>query len=320
MLQLAGQTISVRLVVSTGEDPSQLFESLRHDVLHAFALEHYIILDNFPVETLKAYHASFRSITTRRVTVGSRQDFHAWLRNRLGPLGVLPLTSPVRRLTEHLLCASAAPEPREKRRHTCSYEGSAIKESFDLGALGVQAVETLFAYTRGDRGVVNVEANQDWQSRDVDLLVRESGLGGGLIQVEIKNEAKTTGNIVLEKYSCFERKSTGWLDYSTAEVLASCLWPTGDLLLMDFAKVREWVRTTPRNLRLVLGTVPQQNYHSQVYLAPVSALLEDLPDVVHLRIGEWLPTLYRGAFAMRSLVPAHLKQKTLRPQRLEWPA
>lgn len=319
MLSLAGQQISVRLVVATGEDPSHLLESLRHDVLHAFALEHYIILDGFPIETLRAYQASFRKITTRRVTVGSHQDFHGWLRARLGPLGVLPPMSPVRRLTEHLLCASAAPEPREKRPRACSYEGSAIKESFDLGALGVQAVETLFAYTRGGGGVVNVEANPKWRAQDVDLLVRESGLGGGLIQVEVKNEDKTTGNIVLEKYSCYERRTTGWFDYSTAEVLASCLWPTGDLLLMDFAKVRDWVRSTPQHLRLVLGTVPQQNYHSQVYLAPMTALLDDLPDVVHLRIADWLPTLYQGAFAAHSLVPERLKEKTLLPQRLDWP-
>ncbi|KVP96844.1 hypothetical protein WJ97_13270 [Burkholderia ubonensis] len=320
MLRLAGQSISVRLVMCTGEDSGPLLERLRHDVLHAFFLEQFIVMVDFPPETIRAYQATFLGVTTRRVTVGSRLDYLAWLPARLGPLRALPLTSPVRRLTEHLLCVSSAPEPREKRRLACSYEGSAIRPQFEKGQLGVQAVETLFGYTRGATGVVNVEADPKWQSKDVDLLVRESGLGGRLIQVEIKNEDKTTGNIVLEKYSCFERKTTGWLDYSSAEVLCSCLWPTGDLLLMDLAKVREWVRTTKRNLRLVLGTVPQQNYHSQVHLAPVSTLLEDLPEVVHLRIGDWLPTLYQGVFAEKSLVPSRLKQKTLVPQRLDWPA
>lgn len=320
LLHLAGQAIAVRLVVNTCLDAGPLLERLRHDVLHAFFLEQFIVMVDFPQEAIATYQASFIGVRTRRVTVGCPKAYLAWLQARLGPLGVLPLASPLRRLTEHLLCASSAPEPREKRALTCSYEGSDIQLQFDLGQLGVQAVETLFGHTRGRAHVVNVESDKRWQSKDVDLLVGESGLGGGVIQVEVKNEAKDTGNIVLEKYSCYERKTTGWLYYSTAEVLVSCLWPTGDVLLMDMAKVREWVKQKGDRLRLVLGTVPQQGYHSQCYLAPMNTLLAEVPDAVHLRLGDWLPTLYRGQFAAKSLVLPRAKHKTLQPQRLDWPA
>lgn len=315
MLQLAGQSLAVRLVVNVGGDMTPLLERLRLDIQYAFFLEQYVVMVGFSPEAIAAYRDSFKFMWTRKVHVGSPQAYIAWLPARLGPLSALPLTSPVRRLTEHMLAVSSAPEPRQKRATAGSYEGCAIKPSFDLGQLGVQAIETLFAHTRGDSGVVNVEEDLAWRKQDVDLLVRESGLGGGVVRVEVKNEDKTTGNIVLEKYSCFERKTTGWFDYSTAEVLVSCLWPTGDVILMDFDAAREWVATTPRALRLVLGTVPQQNYHSQVLLASIKHVLADMPGALHLRLSDWLPTLYRGQFATRSLVPTWLKNKTLQPQR-----
>ena len=316
ILHLASQRIPVRLVVNTGVDAAPLLERLRFDIQHDFFFEQYVVMAGFGMEAIAAFKKCCQALRTRRVHVGSPQAYLSWLQARLGPLGALPVTSPVRALTEHMLCVTASPEPLQKRDPAGSYEGSAIKPSFDLGQLGVQAVETLFAHTRGDHNVVNVEGDPAWRTQDVDLLIRESGLGNRLLRVEVKNEDKTTGNIVLEKYSCYERKTTGWFEYSTADVLVSCLWPTGDALIMDFAAMREWVRTTPRSLRLVLGTVPEQNYHSQVLLASIKHVLADVPGAIHVRLGDWLPRLYRGAFAERCLVPGWLKHKTLQPQRL----
>lgn len=316
MLYLANQRIPVRLVVNSGGDVSPLLERLRFDIQNDFFFEQYVVMAGFGMEAIATFKKACQALRTRRVHVGSPQAYLSWLPARLGPLGALPVTSPVRALTEHMLCTSTAPEPLVKRAPAGSYEGSAIKPSFDLGQLGVQAVETLLSHTRGEHNVTNVEGDPAWRTQDVDLLVRESGLGNGLVRVEVKNEDKTTGNIVLEKYSCYERKTTGWFDYSTADVLVSCLWPTGDVLLMDFGAMREWVRTTPRELRLVLGTVPEQRYHSQVLLASIKHVLADVPGAVHLRLGDWLPRLYRGVFAERCMVPGWLKHKTLLPQRL----
>lgn len=315
-LQLAGQFVIVHQVVNSGEDVVPLLDRLQDEITASFFIEHYIVMNGFSVDVVTAAQRQFSEVVSRRVSVGGLQDYLSWLPARLGPLGSLSLESPLRRLAEHMLCVSSYPEPTAKRRAEGSYAGSAIKPSFDLGQLGVQAVETLLAHTRGDAAVVNVESVPAWQSKDVDLLVLESGLGGRQIQVEIKNEDKTTGNIVLEKYSCFERRTPGWLEYSSAEVLVSCLWPTGDVILMDFAQVRQWVSQNKETLRLVKGTVPEQWYHSQVYLAPIKGLLKEVPGVVHLRVQDWLPTLYTETFKKPTLVPRSLEHKTLRPHRL----
>lgn len=315
MLTLAGQSIPVRLVVNLGDDAAPLLAQLHYDVLQTLFLEQFIVMVAFPPAAVQAYQATFHGVTTRRVTVGTTRDYRAWLQARLGPVGRLSLSSPVRRLTEHLLCLSSAPEPREKCPIVVSDAGSPIKESFDLGAAGVQAVATLLTHTRGAAGVINVESSKAWRAKDVDLLVRESAGAGGLIQVEVKNEEMYTGNIALETYSNFERKTPGWFRYSTADVLATSLWLSGDLILTDLAMVRKWFRTTPRKLEKKYGTVPKQRYHSELYPAPIIALLLDLPCAVHLRLEEWLPTLYAGQFAKKSLVPPWLPHKTLRPQR-----
>lgn len=316
VLYLAGQAIPVRQVRWQGAATEGVLEVVYQTIAQGFFMEQYVLLEGFPPAELAAFALRCAECMTRKIWVGEFAHYQRWLTERLGPLAGIPVSSPLRRLTEHLLCASSAAGPWRKSEFACSYVGSAIQPSFDLGKLGVQAVETLFAHTRGEHGVRNVEADKAWQGRDVDLLVSESGPSTNWLQVEVKNENKATGNLVLEQYSCFERKTPGWLTYSTAEVLVSCLWPTGDMFLMDFAKVREWVKTTPRKLRLVTGTVPQQNYHSLCYLAPISYLLDDLPEVVCLRIADWMPALYGDAFTRPSLIAPQHTARVVRPAKL----
>lgn len=317
MLLLAGQSIAVRLVVNTGEDASPLLEQLRHDVLHAFFLEQYIVMADFTPEAIQAYQATFAGVTTRRVTVGSPQDYRAWLPARLGPLGPLPVDSPLRRLTEHMLCVTSAPEPKVKCDREGKHKGSKIEESFVLGALGVQAVETLFRFTRGKGNVENVVSNAAYQRKDIDLRV--SGLGGAMVDTEVKNE-QYKKNLSFEHKSNAEADTEGWFHYSAAAILCTCFWPTGELFLMELEKVREWVFADVNAFSLVPGRAKGQTYTSRCWLAPANRLLSEVQASVRISLNDWLPTLYAGQFKATTEVSAHLqKQKTLLPQRLDWP-
>lgn len=317
ILYLANQQISVRLVVATGADVAPLLEQLRHDVLHAFNLEHYIILAGFSAPAIEAYRTCFHGVTTRRVTVGSPTDYQAWLRARLGPLGALSASSPLRQLCEHMLCVSSAPEPLAKCARGNPHANSKIVESFTLGALGVQAVETLFRFTRGQGRVENVVDARAYQLKDIDLRI--SGTDGGMVDTEVKAE-RYKNNLSFEHKSSYEHDTQGWFHYSKAAVLCTCFWPTGELFLMDLEKVREWVFADRGSFHLKFGRATGQNYRSQCWLAPANRLLAEVPASVRISLNDWLPTLYAGQFTSASEVTAHLQQqKTLRPQRLDWP-
>ncbi len=317
-LYLAGQRLFVRMVHNTGGDLGPLLERLHAEVLHELILEQYIVMVDFAAEDVARYRRAFSGVTTRRVHVGSLQSFLAWLPARLGPLAALPLTSPVRALTEHMLCVSACPEQLTKVPLVLPKRKTSIDKSFDFGALGVQAVGTLFSFSRGEHFVRNVEDDPAWQKEDVDLLINESGLGGRRLKVEVKNEKHTAGNLSLEIYGNYERRTPGWFCFSTADVLATCLWATGDLILMDFDAVLGWAVNPPRGpLKVVPGRAPGQDYTSRLFLAKADHLLADLPGVVHLRIADWLPALYGKLFPTTSQVLATLGRKTLRPQRLQ---
>jgi hypothetical protein len=324
-LRLGRQLIPVRLVVNTGNDASILLERLRHEILCEFAPEHFVVMAGFAPGAVAAYQDRFKTHSISRVTVGTPNDYLTWLKTRLGPLSRVALDSPLRSLAEHLRCVLAAPEPTEKRALVGDYRGSKIEPQFLLGALGVQAIETLLAFTRGSDAVENVEADLAFREVDVDLLVKGSWLGkSGLkcrrLRCEVKNENFRTRNIALEIVSSIEGKTKGWFEYSEADVLISVLWPTGDVFLMDLPRLRKWVAANARRLGFPeqTCTVPQQSYHSLCWIVPVNVLLnEDF--IVHLRLGHWLPSLYAGQFEAVSQVFPKLAHKTMLPQRIDWP-
>jgi hypothetical protein len=340
LLQLADTTIPVRLVVNTGANMSPLLDQLRFDILHSCLLEQFVLMVGFDIEVVRAYRATFADIRTVRVTVGAILDYRLWVRTRLGPLAKLPLTSPLRTLTEPLLCVSAKPEPHEMRRAVGSYKTSAIRRSFELGRDGVRAISTFFSFVCSSEDVVNVEEDREYQRKDIDLKIRVAGPGARVIETEIKAEDKDTGNVALETYSYFgekldERwrngkrkwkevpdsdKTKGWFDEesgSQALCIVSCLWKTGDVIVMDLQKLREWVRANPDKAPLFPCTVEEQNYVSQCHIVNINNILAELPDAVHFRLAEWLPNLYGKMFNEKSLVttPAALR-KTLHPRRV----
>ncbi|WP_434715715.1 hypothetical protein [Paraburkholderia sp. A3RO-2L] len=317
MLQVANQAIPVRLVENTGGAVSAELDAVYLDILDTLFVEQYVIMEGFPADEVNAFQRRFAQVRTRLVEIGTYADYMRWLPARMGPIGPLPMNTPLRQLVETLLCTSSSPEPRSKVPMRGDYSKSAIAPSFLLGQEGVQCIETLFRHIRGAAGVQNVELLAEWQQKDVDLLIREAGFGREWLPVEVKNEDKKTGNIVFEKNSNLELNTKGWFVYSAAKVLISILWKTGDVVIVEMDKAREWVNSGRRSLRLVRGTVPQQRYHSLVWLAPVNTLLEDIPESVHIRLADWLGQLYAGQFEKTSLVePGVQQKKTLKPRKL----
>ncbi|MBU9200256.1 hypothetical protein KTD31_02400 [Burkholderia multivorans] len=317
MLQVSNQSIPVRLIEKADVDATTQLDAVYMDVLDTLFVEQYVIMEKFSAEEMSAFARRFAEVRTRLVEVGTYADYLAWLPARMGPIGRLPMTSPLRQLVETLLCTSSAPEPRSKSPMRGDYSKSAIEPSFVLGQKGVQAIETLFRYIRGVSGVENLELLRKWQKKDVDLRIREAGLGSSYILVEVKNEDKDTGNMVLELKSNIELDTPGWFVYSEAQVLVSIMWKTGDVVLVEMEKAREWVRSRKTPLRPARGKVQQQNYHSLVLLAPLNALLQEIPESIHLRLSDWLGQLYAGEFDDNSLIePGVQQKKALKPRKL----
>lgn len=323
-LLLGRQVIPVHVVSARMHNADRRLELLRREVLQSCSLEHYIVMSDFDARDVKAYQAKFEKVRSRRVAVGTQAAYRAWLPARLGPLAHLGIDSPVRRLTEGLLCLSEAGEPGEKDPLTCEYKPSSIKKDFDYGQMGVQCASTLFTHARGAGTVTNLEGDTAAQKAGTDLAIASSLPGDGDVAVEVKTESYASGRITLELHSCYKEKegkpplarTPGWLDTCTAAALMSNIWPTGDAVIIDFSQLLQWLSANPRGLRPEAGGLrANQNYISWILLAKMKDILTDIPGAVHLRLGDWLPNLYPGAFTKPSLVSTRLG-RTLEPQRL----
>lgn len=314
-LGLGSQAIPVRLVVNE-PSVSDYLERLARMLLTDFYLEQFVIMEGFTPDLVAAFNARVAH-RQRRIHVGTYAQYIRWVAARLGSLGQLPGSSPVRKLLETFITYSPTAGPATPVPMSVVYADSDISNSLKFGALGVQAVETLLCYGHGYAAVQNVEANKYWQSRDVDLLV--SGQVGAQrfssLKVEVKNENFTTKNFSLEKFSSFDHKTPGWLRYSEADVLISGAWPTGDFVVMDFKKVRDWILSGNYEDWLKLGHSDKQKYKSQFYCTPLRELITRFDDVFCVKIDTWLPEAYGGRFAVKSLVEKQFLRRQLQPIR-----
>jgi hypothetical protein len=322
-LHLGNRTIAVRLVPRGATNLADVLAHLQLDALSGAYPEQFIVMADFPANEIEAYQARFASALPGSITVGSVEAYVAWLQARLGPVAALTVGSPLRRLAEGLIEVNARPEPTVKRPAARIPERSDISRSFRIGRDGVQCFETLFAHALGTHNVLNLEEDRPAQEQGFDLLLH-AGQGAG-IKVEVKTEDYASGNISLETYSCYrakipycqiERQTPGWLLTSSADILATILWPTGDMLLADFRKVREWAIGRRPGVPLREGTVAEQRYYSRLYLANLSMLLREVPDALLIRLGDWMPALYQAKFAKPTTVSGRACEKTLQPQRL----
>ncbi len=291
-------------------------ERLARMLLTDFHLEQFVIMDGFSPDQVAAFNARVAH-RQRRIHVGTYAQYLRWVASRLGPLGQLPGRSPVRKLLETFITYSPIAGPAKPVPLVGNYGASGIKDSFRIGAEGVQAITTLLRYGHGPVAVQNVEEDKAWQRLDVDLLV--SGQTGAqhfsALKVEVKNEDYRSGNISLETFSRFDHQTPGWLHYSAADVLISGAWPTGDFIVMDFPKIRDWILGGQYEHWLRHGTAKGQTYKSQFYCTPIRALLSQFDDVFCLKIDTWLPDAYGGRFDRDSLVPAKFRARQLQPIR-----
>jgi hypothetical protein len=317
LLRIGSQRLPVRQVAN-GPDAAAHIEQVAASLLPAVFPEQYLVLQGFSSEDVARIRARFRR-PGFRFLVGTFDEYQVWLNTRLGPLGCLGHDSPVRQLTERLLCFSRKPSPTQRVPAQGNFTHSGIRREFELGSLGVQALSTILMPSMGADALCNVEGVVKWQKKDVDLLVQGcvGGQPGPVINTEVKAEAYDTGNYSLEDYGNFEARIKGWLHYSDASVLVSIAWPTGDLVLTNFKKIQSWVLSGKHNLRKTYGSTKNQPYRSLIWLAPVTTLLQTFEDTVYLRIDEFSPLAYRDQFKTRSIVPACYASRKLVPQRPE---
>lgn len=314
-LGLGSQAIPVRLVLNA-PGVSEYLEQLARMAMTDLHLEQFIILEGFSPDLVIAFG---RSLThaQRRIHVGTYAQYRQWVATRLGPMGRLSGSSPVRRLLETFLTYSPLAGPSAPVPLVGNFDKSRIADSFRVGAEGVQAMTTLLRLGHGPAAVRNVEEDKAWQSLDVDLLV--AGLAGAQhfkqVKVEVKNEDYRSGNISLETFSSFDHQTPGWLHYSAADVLISGAWPTGDFIVMDFQKVRDWILGGSHQVPLKHGTAKGQTYRSQFYCTPIRTLLAQFDDVFCLKLDAWLPKAYDGRFDSNTLVPQQYRDRQLPPIR-----
>lgn len=305
-------------------------------------LEHYIVYEGYSNAERGEYQAKLNKLKPLRATFGTLAQYKDWVkgiaRNRLGPLANLSPDSLVRKLGERLIGQYYAAEPNEKQPLTESKVTFESKESYELGDKGVQLVMTLLRHALKDchGGVDDFQFSPSAQKDGFDISIRLEN--GKSIKADIKTEKPATGNLSLEKYSSIGTKvkgpdnryikvsprkyklvlhatpKDGWLRTSKMELLITLIWGSGDLFIIDFEKVKQWVLKNEDSVPLVDATVDTQNYVSQVYLANLERVLAEIPEAIHLDLRRWLPKLYGNAFEFKSQIPLKHK-KTLEPQR-----
>lgn len=327
-LLLGRQVIPVHHIGAYEDNLASKLELLRRNILLNFVFEQYVVMDGFDTPARDAFQAKFYAVRGRSIIIGSLAEYQQWLTKRLGPLAHLGLESSVRQLMEDFLCLMPNLEPAEKAALTVQYKNSQIKPDFEYGQLGVQGSGTLFSHVKRQGAVMNLEGDLSSQKLGTDLSIASSFEGNKNILVEVKTERYVSGRISIELNSCYKAKpntryispTLGWLYTSTADTLMSQIWPTGDVLIIDFAQLRQWVKDNPRKLKPQQGGLySPQPYVSLVLLADMTSILEDIPGAVHINFKDWLPTLYPGEFQGRSLVSGSLN-RTLMPNKLSYGA
>lgn len=317
-LTLGHQTIPVRLLVyatdASTEANQMVLQKLLEDMTYAYEAEQYLVLEGFPPELVRLAKLHSRAAIGLCIHVSDYQGYARWARLRLGPLATMPVNSPVRTLVEPMLELRPPAAMAEAVPPAKCFAHSRIGASFSLGHAGCSAFETMLRIGLGRSNVVNVEDDVAYQVQDVDLLASSMG---AQVRVEVKTESYYANkNLSYEWVSNMTKDSPGWLSYSTAEVLVSIIWPTGDVFVQDFAQVKEWVIKNSSKLRCVSGKVPGQNYCSQVYLGNANDVCASVPGIIHMSIHDWLPhkTL---ADSHPSILHPNFCTKTLRPMLLQ---
>jgi hypothetical protein len=322
LLALGLHHIPVRHLVF-GPDAETAIPAVSADMSSCMHPEQFLILDGFSERQREAVRAHVVR-AGRRHHVGTRAEFEQWLISRLGPLAILDAASPLRQLLEAFASYLQAASPAERYPMDLDYmKGSRINGSFNLGALGSQAIATLFGYVIGAANIENVEHDPAYQKQGIDFLIRGSAGGGdgARISTDVKAEAVEHGdrpspNISLETMSSYEAQTLGWLYKSLMAALTTVNWLTGDVFFMDFAAIKAWIVGGEHGLRETFGHAPGQSYRSRILLLPAKTLFEKFPDkAMHLRLRDWLPVAYGDQFKYPSVVPARFASRTLIPQR-----
>jgi hypothetical protein len=200
------------------------------------------------------------------------------------------------------------------------YKNAGYKKSLKQGGNGVQGAETLFAFTRGDENVENVEKILEYQIQDVDILVTEPGLDNIKTKLELKAEGyfECAG---LENKPNKDAEKLGWMHDSGMDVLGTFFIPTGELFLTDYKELQTWVFANLKefNKRFAREGTAQdekQKHKSSIWAVPMNRMLSELNGIVRISLRDWMPTLYGEQPPKTTVIEEQfLRFRTLRPQK-----
>ena len=117
-----------------------------------------------------------------------------------------------------------------------------FRDSLEIGKAGEALVQKHLRHN--GLTVCDLSGNENWQSVDVDMLVRYPNGSELLSEVKTDTECWETGNILLELRMMRHRSgqvAAGWYSTSVMDVLYYLCAGTGRLFAIDFAKLKELV-------------------------------------------------------------------------------
>lgn len=316
-LTLGGKRIPVRYVAHEASLSSEQNLALLLTVLDAMAadffLEQFLVVQGYPQAVVSQLKTKAAAVRSRRLHIGCPAEYAAWLAERIHPLRAMDAANPVRKLLEPLLCVELQREVSKAPVVVKNTWGSSsIGASYALGAAGSTSLEVLLCENLGCDNVSNVEADKEYRKQDVDFLVRAQDAE---LKVEVKTEDILYGNLAYEWTSNLKKNTPGWLRYTTADVLVSILWPTGDVFVQGFKEVQAWIFENKRGYKLKQGWSKGQSYKSELYAGKIAHLFEDVKGVAHLSLHDWLPAR-TAAGEINSFLPAGQQGRSIKPQRL----
>ena len=170
-----------------------------------------------------------------------------------------------------------------------------IKYTFEgqleVGARGEDIAVKIFKDCWENCRYEDVSKDKEFQNDDVDFLV---DIDGRMIKIEVKNDtqAHKTGNLCYERYSCFQRKTLGGFEKTTADYILYIIEGSKTAYLIHTNSLRDYIHNNEDTLKKVYPNTTHKEakfkYNSLCYLVKFDLLQKQLgskmkkKDISHL--------------------------------------
>lgn len=158
-----------------------------------------------------------------------------------------------------------------------------------IGEMAVKEVEKYLRSLKETIEVINVEDDEEYQKKDIDLIWRYEMNGRKYEQrIEVKGDRyHHTGNVFLETISNRERNNPGCFMYSEADYFFYYFVESRELYIIPLRRAREWFKENMHRFeeKCLSTKVGNYTYYTSAgRLVPRKVLREEVQGVKYKKI------------------------------------